>query len=448
MNMENDDNILERTLETCNGVPLEEGKICCGGTIIDPDNDVQNKCCGNASEGIIYNDVGGSVQCCESDIGYQTFTPGAGEECSQLCGVLEFYNDGHQVCCGGVKYTDSNSGPTKTCCGTQFTEDACCGTTVLKDDDPSLCCGDPLDENAKPYDPATVGCCNNLNTYLKSAQQCCGDIPISLNDTCCNGEKISENLECCGDTVSYNPLGNKTCCNGQLVNNQGGDLQCCGGPEGTNTYNVNTQCCDSLTGNVSSPPGGDTQLCCGDGSFRTGNQICCGDTAAEPENCCEDTVIDNDNTYCCNGSIMVAVSQGFNPCPCSANDNYVLGVSHCCGITPYDPSQEICCGDGDAGYDNIGEIGVSECCTYGYKKAYNPNTECCDESGVISDMMDYCPYGCGNTKLKPNEACCGNTDVYNPDAKNCCAGVVQEEPCSSSQSDPHVKPFHGDEYQV
>lgn len=75
------------------------------------------------------------------------------------------------------------------------------------------------------------------------------------------------------------------------------------------------------------------------------------------------------------------------------------------------------------------------------------------------DSSNYCPSAECSTKLAPGEQCTNCPTNAAPFASNwtahassdgvCCDGAMQADPCpASSQSDPHVNPFHGDPYDL
>uniref|UniRef100_A0A1I8J358 EB domain-containing protein n=1 Tax=Macrostomum lignano TaxID=282301 RepID=A0A1I8J358_9PLAT len=95
----------------------------------------------------------------------------------------------------------------------------------------SVCCRD-----AEFPDAFNVGlgnaCCGGLPYYNETDgdQVCCGGhLHSSLNQQCCGGQMVPNDLVCCGDSIAYQPQSNMSCCGDQYVLLAGSDSEtvCC-----------------------------------------------------------------------------------------------------------------------------------------------------------------------------------------------------------------------------
>ena len=359
--------------------------------------------------------------------------------------------------------------------------------------------------NGENYDDQSEHCCGNniYPLFSGNARKCCNDVPQATNElccadgpydstthsccggnviqgTCCGGQIVPQGSECCGDDttgVIFDPSDPfSVCCGGKLTGV--GEL-CCGDASQGTLYQTDddTVCCHAPSGVLSQVPSGEE--CCADG--KTGHTCCDGNALTDNQFCCNGVAGDDGTTsgsaeYCCNDEIQT------DPCGCEDDSKYEAGVSHCCGTAAYEPGDQGCC---DAENNKLYDIG-SQCC--------HP------ESGVVTDIdngKECCADGrtghtcCDGKALTDNQFCCngvaGDDGTTSGSAQYCCNDEIQDEPCdepptptetecpsgthkectssnqgisgiqsdcecvpnpASTQSDPHVKTFFGESYDL
>ena len=339
---------------------------------------------------------------------------------------------------------------TKDCDGQQYDDGShiCCGNQVIgKYDDTEKCCN-----GNEAYNSTTYGCCTQ-GTFDKSTHECCGGFIVSLGE-CCGGQILSLGESCCGGEILS---GLETCCGDTKAPDSNPDAfseySCCTGSSGDRWYHPDDECCSPYGWTTTRDPG---EVCCEDG---TAGESCCGGSKflADSYKCCNDTQIAI-NKYCCNGQ------ESETACPCQDHEDFVEGVTSCCGedsltSIAYDPSKSSCCGgdtDSPALYDEQNGEGCCKGANFG--KSYDTETQCCSEgAGVVSDKADKCPYGCDGSLMASTQQCCGNKTKYVEGDEYCCDDVVQKDPCpeptqsesnGSITGDPHVKTFFGESYDL
>ena len=369
--------------------------ICCNGNLLYKRWRQFSRCCGN----IIYSPH--LYTCCKGKFVVSRVTP-----CS-TCGRAS-YNRKKQICCNNVlrpriysHYTvccASNiiNGASHKCCNnghinSKFVSCTTCGRSYFNPTT-QICCGTTVRQKIHGKN---TGCCG-VGTFNTATQRCCGNFSITKSFSCkpCNG------------VLYYDPLTSICCRTRVQARTHGQKTGCCA----TQTYDTATQkCCNNRDVTFI------RNSCkkCGNAFYNPTFYICCKNMLRQRTH--------GANTACCKSIPFNRLSQ--KCCPSGA---ITLQKHACqpCGVTFYDPSTKICCGNSLRQRTHAAK---TACCQ---NRIYNRQTHQCCPTGIVT--------------LRNNSCTTCNGLFYNAATEKCCndRAVVEKRfscsPCSNVSYDPYT----------
>ncbi|XP_071504971.1 uncharacterized protein [Diadema antillarum] len=419
------DNIFE-------GVPeVPNVQSCCGGVSYFKTNQV---CCQDT-----LHKIDDHMKCC-----------GAG-----------IYNTSSQLCCsfGDETVIHTKSSPSEECCGTSTYQPAiqtCCEHVSRSFDvQGGECCGNGLNDEVQAYRPDQDTCCTGMlgdvlyRGIPSNQSQCCGSLLLSDEELCNDidetavGKTSPDDDTICRvpndpfNSITFNSA-TEVCLDDGSVEVLSANLDVCG----PYLYDPTAElCCEGFIRGRFDQSGNERVCCQGSlTTFAPSQQTCCvgniHDIPTNSSRCCQTKAYDP-NTHMCHETGLVRSLEE------------VAVYPELCGLTPYDPSEDSCCGGiltdfGQPccmGYPAHLPEGVEfgECCGF---YAYDPHTQiCCNGEVHVREGEDMTCCGTNIMRERDREICCDGTLHSQQGGRDACSGHTAFNPLNETVCQGLVFPF-------